>query len=60
MREGLEGEVFCLAFMIEDFEVLRQLLATTTSSTSTMMTTPIREVKVCLQLKPQTRRSRSR
>ena len=41
MRDDLEGEVFCSTLMREDLEASRQPSATTTSSTSTMMTTPI-------------------
>jgi hypothetical protein len=41
-----------LTLMREDLEASRQPWAMTTSSTSTTMTTPIREVKVCLHVKP--------
>jgi hypothetical protein len=46
--------------MREDLDASRQPSAMTTSSTLTTANTPIREVKVCLHVKPRTRRSRRR
>jgi hypothetical protein len=55
-----EGEIFCPMLMRENLEASRQPSAMTTSSTSTTVTTPIREVKICLHVKLYTRRSRRR